>query len=182
MILRDEEFLREKVPMTKFPLRAEAFFRLNIEKGDKFLDIGTGTGSISVQAALLGAEVWGIDGNLEAIALTEENAKRHGVKISLIEGLAPDNLPDIIFNSAFIGGASKKIPEVLDYLNYHLIPDGIVVANFILTSSLETFLNEARNQGYTEIEAGLRQSANMSHHGLWKGENPIYIVSARRKA
>lgn len=71
-ILKDEDYEREKIPMTKFPIRAENFFRLAVSPGEKFLDIGSGTGSISVQAALLGAEVTAIDSKQEAIALTKK--------------------------------------------------------------------------------------------------------------
>lgn len=179
-ILSDSDFIREDVPMTKFPIRAETFFRFGIEPGEKFLDIGTGTGSISVQAALLDAEVWGIDFKPEAIELTKKNAEKHGVNLNLITGKAPEDLPNEVFDKAFIGGASKVLPEVLDYLNEHLKPGGIACANFIMVSSLEKCLNALKDKKFTDIEAGLRQSANMTDLGLWKGENPIYVVSFRR--
>lgn len=179
-ILRDEDFIRKKVPMTKFPLRAEIFFRLGLNPGEKFLDIGTGTGSISVQAALLGAEVWGIDLKTEAVELTRGNADKFGADLNLINGKAPEDLPDEIFDKAFIGGASKVLPEVLDYLKIHLKPEGILCANFIMISSLNDFIKFLKEKGFEDIEVGLRQAANMTEIGLWKGENPIYIVSARR--
>ena len=178
-ILKDEDFLREKIPMTKFHIRSENFFRLNLSQGDKFLDIGVGTGSVSVQAALLGAEVVGIEQNEDDLSLCRRNAQRHKVSLDLIEGSAPEDLPDRIFDKIFIGGASKVLPEVLIYTKTHLREGGIVVANFILTSSLELFLRELKSMNFKNIEAGLRQSANMSDNGLWKGENPIYIVSAK---
>lgn len=180
IILKDEDYERSEIPMTKFPIRAETFFRLAVSEGDAFLDIGCGTGSIAVQAALFGAEVTGIDQKPEAVALTQKNAAKHGVLLRLICGSAPSDLPDTQFDKIFIGGASKVLPETIAYAATHLKPNGIVAANFILTSSFETFLRELKRQNFTDIEAGLRQTANMAEHGLWKGENPIYIVSARR--
>ena len=105
-ILKDEDYERGKIPMTKFPIRAETFFRLAISEGERFLDIGVGTGSIAVQAALLGAEVTGIDQSSEAVELTYKNAKKHGVSLHLICGKAPADLPDMLFDKIFIGGAS----------------------------------------------------------------------------
>ena len=179
-ILKDEDYERGKIPMTKFPIRAETFFWLAISEGEKFLDIGVGTGSIAVQAALLGAEVTGIDQSSEAVELTYKNAKKHGVSLHLICGKAPADLPDMLFDKIFIGGASKALAETVAYAAKHLKQQGVIAANFILTSSLETFLRELRNRGFIDIEAGLRQTATLSEHDLWKGENPIYIVSARR--
>ena len=106
-ILKDEDYERGKIPMTKFPIRAETFFRLAISEGERFLDIGVGTGSIAVQAALLGAEVTGIDQSSEAVELTHKNAEKHGVSLHLICGKAPADLPDMLFDKIFIGGAWK---------------------------------------------------------------------------
>lgn len=102
--------------------------------------------------------------------------------MNLICGTAPDDLPDTMFDKIFIGGASKVLPQTIEYISRHLKENGTLVANFILTSSLETFLKELKMQGFVNIQAGLRQTANMSEHGIWKGENPIYIVQAWRLA
>lgn len=179
-ILKDEDYERGEIPMTKFPIRAENFFRLAISPGESFLDIGSGTGSIAVQAALLGAEVTAIDKKKEAIALTKQNADKHGVALNLICGTAPNDLPDKSFDKIFIGGASKALPQTLEYVARHLKKSGTLVANFILTSSLENFLRELKTQNFLNIQAGLRQTANMTENGIWKGENPIYIVQAWR--
>lgn len=178
--MKDEDYERAEIPMTKFPIRAENFFRLAISPGETFLDIGCGTGSIAVQAALFGADVTAIDQKKEAVFLTKKNADKHGVSLHVICGSAPADLPDRMFDKIFIGGASKVLPETLTYAANHLKENGCVVANFILTASLETFLKALKEQKFLNIQAGLRQTANMSEHGLWKGENPIYIVQAWR--
>ena len=38
--IRDEEFIRGKVPMTKFNIRVLTMAYLSIEEGDRLLDIG----------------------------------------------------------------------------------------------------------------------------------------------
>ena len=53
--LRDEDFIRGTIPMTKFDIRALTLTMLDINCGDILLDVGAGTGSVSIQAALLGA-------------------------------------------------------------------------------------------------------------------------------
>lgn len=47
--IKDEEFIRGKVPMTKEEVRILSIAKLELEKDDKMLDVGAGTGSISIQ-------------------------------------------------------------------------------------------------------------------------------------
>ena len=49
--MRDEEFLRNKVPMTKSEVRAISIDKLDLSNKKSMLDVGAGTGSISIQAA-----------------------------------------------------------------------------------------------------------------------------------
>lgn len=42
----------EEIPMTKEEIRALALSKLRIRKGDMILDIGCGTGSVTVEASL----------------------------------------------------------------------------------------------------------------------------------
>jgi release factor glutamine methyltransferase len=69
----DTEFFAESLP---------------IAEGDHFLEIGPGTGILSVIAACKGATVKAVDINADAVRNTEANAKRHGVesKINVVQG------------------------------------------------------------------------------------------------
>lgn len=51
--MKDELFLRgEKVPMTKEAVRALALAKLELHRASHLIDIGAGTGSVSIEAAL----------------------------------------------------------------------------------------------------------------------------------
>lgn len=179
-ILKDEDLIRGDIPMTKFKIRALSFFELGIEEGDRFLDIGCGTGSISVQAGIFGADVTAIDREKEAVGLTRLNAEKQGVKIDIIEGTAPSDLPNKTFNKCFLGGGSKNMEGIFDYLKDHLEAGGTLVGNFILVSSLHSFLNCLKERAYEDISASLVQTAGMRESGLFIGDNPIYVVSSRK--
>lgn len=180
-ILRDEEFIRGKTPMTKYNVRALSIARFSILQGSSFLDIGCGTGSISVQAALLGAKVTAIDMSEEAISLTKENALKYKIELETISGKAPMSLPDRLFDHCFVGGTGHAIPEILDYLEFHLKAGGEVVANFILISNLNEFIVEIKKRSFEDLNVTLIQTAEMKENGLFTGENPIYIVSAKKR-
>lgn len=76
--IRDEEFIRGKVPMTKAEIRAMVMVKAGIRPTDRVADIGAGTGSISIEAALAASEgdVYSIERNPEGIRLIEENARK----------------------------------------------------------------------------------------------------------
>ena len=112
--IRDEEFIRGNAPMTKFEVRVLSLVLLDIQQGDIFVDIGSGTGTIAVQAALLGADVYAIERNPHAVELIQQNAEQFGAKIAIIPGSAPEALAQIPeFTTCFLGGSGGKLQDIL---------------------------------------------------------------------
>ncbi|MEL3913683.1 precorrin-6Y C5,15-methyltransferase (decarboxylating) subunit CbiT [Treponema pedis] len=185
--IKDSEFIRSTVPMTKFNIRNLSIAYLNIEAGDEFLDIGGGTGSVSVEAALNGANVTAVETDDEACALIKSNAEKFGVKINLIKGKAPEILlkkeyAHLKFNKCFIGGSSGELKNIFTYLENGLEKNGILCADFILIKNLNECLDLLKQFNYTDTEVNLIQTASMGKAGLFKGENPVYIVKGIKRA
>jgi len=176
--IKDEEFIRGNIPMTKFNIRMLNMAYLSVEKGDRLLDIGAGTGSISIEAALQGAKVWAIEREKEAVDLINKNKAKFGVDITIIEGQAPEDLPDMKFNKCFIGGSNGYLKEIFQYLQINLERKGILCANFITLDNLNKFLKLLKLYNYEDIEVQLIQSSAIDKLGLLKGNNPIFIVKA----
>lgn len=65
-----------------------------IRPGSRFLEIGCGTGVVSILAALKGANVTATDINPQAITNTKENARLHGVELPVLEGDVYGALPE----------------------------------------------------------------------------------------
>ena len=61
--IADEEFIRDKVPMTKEEIRILTMCKAKIRPDNIIWDIGAGTGSLSIEAALLASqgEVYAIE-------------------------------------------------------------------------------------------------------------------------
>lgn len=176
--IRDEEFIRGTVPMTKFNIRSLITAYLGIEEGDKLLDIGGGTGSVSVECALQGAKVTSVEMKKDGCNLIRANAQKFGVQVRIINGKAPEVLPDEIFDKCFIGGSGGELKNIFAYLESHFKKGGILCASFITVKNLNCFLDLLKEYRYRNSEVNLIQTASMNENGLFKGENPIYIVRA----
>ena len=74
-IIKDDEFERDKVPMTKSSVRHLSIIRLGLTNDSVLYDIGSGTGSIAIEAAGLShnIKVIAIEKKEEAISLIEKN-------------------------------------------------------------------------------------------------------------
>lgn len=174
--IKDEDFIRGNIPMTKFNIRILSLAYLAIEKGDRLLDIGAGTGSISIEAALHGAKVWAIEKEEEGIELIEANKRKFKADIETIFGQAPENLPPIKFNKCFVGGSRGKLEEIFLYLEEHLEEDGILCGNFITLKNLNEFTELLTRYNYKDIDVQLIQVSNQDKIGLLRGENPIFMI------
>src|SRR5690554_4992996 len=118
--IRDDEFIRGKVPMTKSEIRTLSVIKMGITENDVVWDIGAGTGSISIEAALnySKSKIYAIERNIEGINLIKENMKKFDVNnIIPVEGSAPEVFKDLeLPNTVIIGGSGGNLTEILEYL------------------------------------------------------------------
>ncbi|GAA2592996.1 precorrin-6y C5,15-methyltransferase (decarboxylating) subunit CbiE [Streptomyces axinellae] len=76
-------------------LRAAQLARLGPRIGDLVWDIGSGSGALSVEAARFGAAVIAVDADADACARTYAAARRFGVQLETVHGIAPHVLEDL---------------------------------------------------------------------------------------
>jgi precorrin-6Y C5,15-methyltransferase (decarboxylating) CbiT subunit len=182
----DEFFIRGDIPMTKSEVRAITLSKLQLKKDAYLLDIGCGTGSVSVESGFIATEgkIIAVDEKVEAINLTKANAKQFDLhNITTIQGTAPEILPDQDFDQIFLGGGSNRLNSIMDYVNEHLKPKGRFVANTILINSTYELLHLLEAYKFKNIECVQIQISRGHHHSVgWmmKALNPIYIISAEK--
>ena len=181
--IRDAEFIREKVPMTKEEIRHVSICKLHLKSDSVLYDVGSGTGSIAVEAASLSndMEVYAIEQKENAVQLITQNKEKHGLEnIHVINAKAPDGMENLpVPTHAFIGGSSgnlKEIIEVLKAKNPHIR----IVINAI---SMETICEikeilaayDVKNEDIVQLQVS--RSKQIGHYHLMQAENPVWICS-----
>ena len=96
----DELFERtEKVPITKEEVRVIQISKARLRPGQLVYDVGCGSGSISVEAAIQvesSGKVLAIDYDENAIELTKKNVEKFGLSnVSLIHGNAKEKITEL---------------------------------------------------------------------------------------
>lgn len=184
--LPDEAFYRGKAPMTKSEVRAVTLSKMRLCAESNVLDIGAGSGSITIESALIASEgqVWGIERNDEAYGVFLENIKRFGIhNITPIQGLAPENLPDEMFDAIVIGGSGGKMKEIITYAHQHLHEGGRLVVNIVTLENIGKCVDAIKELQFIEFEAIQMQVSRGRGVGaltLMEALNPIYIISATK--
>lgn len=184
---RDEDFIRGKVPMTKRNVRILSTALLGIPACETFVDIGAGTGGITLEAArqMPRGTVYAIERGAEGCALIRENAIHLGCgNVVVIEGNAPEDLPEnLLCDAVFIGGSGKNLDGIISWCRNHLRPGGRLVANFIAIENVAEALSRIRTQ-FEDVEitqaafaGGPVREAGLT---LMRAENPIFLISATR--
>jgi len=182
----DDEFERvEGIPMTKEEIRVLALSKARIRRGGTFLDVGSGTGSVSVEAALMmgpGSKVFAIDRDPRAVELTRRNAARFGVldRIEIIFGEAPEAINEVPDNldSAFVGGGSERIGEIIKAIVPKLRSGGRIVVDAILVETVAKTVQTMSELGLrTEVvEVIVARGVRTRMGTAMMSRNPIFII------
>ncbi len=189
-IIKDDEFERDKVPMTKSSVRHLSIIRLGLTNDSVLYDIGSGTGSIAIEAAGLShnIKVIAIEKKEEAISLIEKNkVKFNRDNVHIVSGTAPgimkddDTLP--VPTHAFIGGSSGNMRDIMECL-YNKNPRIKIVCNAIsletvseLTSLIKEYEEDCRIEDLIIEGVSVSRSKSIGNYHMMMGENPVYIVS-----
>ncbi|MBR0260967.1 MAG: precorrin-6Y C5,15-methyltransferase (decarboxylating) subunit CbiT [Selenomonadaceae bacterium] len=185
-MIADEEFIRGQTPMTKQEIRILTLAKAQIKSDSVVVDVGAGTGSITVEAALLApkGKIFAIERKAEAVELIRRNVEKFSVNnVEIIFAEAPDGLEDLPeIDVVIIGGSGGYTEKILDVLNTKLKMGGRVVVNAITiqtsAGALEYF--RAHDWKYDAFQVQITRLKKIRAYDMCQALNPVWIISAEK--
>lgn len=182
--ISDEQFIRGKVPMTKAEIRILSLAKLHMKPDMVLYDIGAGTGSISIEAALQCPEsrIYAVEKNPEGIGLLKENMEKfHVSRIIPIEGNAPEILEELESPThVFIGGSGNRLREIIEAVRSKN-PKARFVINGVTLETVGAMERISRDfpeyENMEIVQVGISKGKKMGEHTMMLGQNPVYICS-----
>ena len=181
----DELFIRGDVPMTKQEVRAVALAKLRLAATDTVWDVGAGTGSVSIEAALVAraGSVWAVERNATGVRLIRENADAFGCgNVHAVPGVAPEALAKLpVPDAVFVGGSAGELPSIVEAAleknsQVRLCVPCVTVETLTEACAL---LSGLRFKGFEACQVSAARAEAVGSHHLMKAQNPVFLVSAR---
>lgn len=181
----DELFIRGDVPMTKQEVRAVALAKLRLTATDTVWDVGAGTGSVSIEAALIAraGSVWAVERNATGVRLIRENADAFGCgNVHAVPGVAPEALAILpVPDAVFVGGSAGELLSIVEAAleknsQVRLCVPCVTVETLTEACAL---LSGSRFKGFEACQVSAARAEAVGSHHLMKAQNPVFLVSAR---
>ena len=185
----DEFFLREEeVPITKEEVRSIVISKLRLKETNSVIDIGCGSGSITVELCLQcqKGKVFGVDLDLQAVNLTKKNLEQFKVYAEIRQGDAMDILESLPFvDGIVIGGTTGRTEELIDRSINKLNNGGRLVITTILIETMYKAMKTVNESNFLEdidftqiiISKGRRTKTGT----MLLARNPVLVISATKK-
>jgi cobalt-precorrin-6B (C15)-methyltransferase len=156
-------------------------WKLGLRPGDHVVEIGCGSGKVTVALATRVRAVSAVDRNPDAIRAAKNRSDE--ARLANIS-FYPEHGVDFLvrhdgFDCAFIGG-SHRLAEVLPLLAERV--DRTIVVNAVLLSTLHTAIAGMRKLGIFReaIQVQVGRSHPIAGDFMWKPIDPVFIVVGGR--
>ena len=185
--LRDRDFVRGEVPMTKQEVRWTAVNLLDLQKNDIVYDIGAGTGSVSIEMARHACQglVYAIERKDAGLSLIEQNRLALGAgNVIPVSGYAPEALEGLPTPDAvFIGGSGGELPEILAVLKQRN-PHVRVCISAIALETMSCALESLKKLEFSNIEVcqiSAARGRQVASYTMMTANNPVFLISGGGK-
>ncbi|MDZ7849645.1 MAG: precorrin-6Y C5,15-methyltransferase (decarboxylating) subunit CbiT [Halodesulfurarchaeum sp.] len=164
---------------TKPEIRAILLRTLDLGPADHFVDVGAGTGAVTIEAARTGARVTAIErdpGRVDAIETNLEASDCEG-SVTVRNATAPDGLPDGT-DAVFVGG-TRQLEAVLEWVE--AVTPRIVVLNAArletATRAIEAFEKLAFDPEIRRISIG--RGEDLAGETAIVPDRPVFVISGQ---
>lgn len=183
--IEDEKFITGKTPMTKREVRSISIGKLKLRGDYTVYDIGAGTGSISIEAALKlhNGTLYAVEKDAKSADLIEMNIEKFKTRnIEVIRGRAPEAITALPNPDAcFIGGSGGNMDEIINAV-LRKNPHVNLVINTVTLQSLNEAVECMEKYRIDDVEivsVSVAKSKKIGSYDLMTAQNPIYVISGK---
>ena len=168
---------------TQDEIMAVSLFKLGLRSTDTVLEIGCGSGKVSIAAAQQATKILSIDKRPEAIKTARESAQK--ASIHNIEFFCTDAVDflksDRIYDCAFVGG-TQDLDRILPVLAKKV--RRTIVVNAVLLSTLAQAVATLQQLGiFCEVvQVQVARSHEIGGSIMFKPIDPVYIIVGKGTA
>jgi precorrin-6Y C5,15-methyltransferase (decarboxylating) len=174
--------------ITHAEVRAVVLSKLRLPRAGVFWDIGSGSGSVAVEAAELtpGLAVYAIEEDSGRIAWITRNAADSvaRARITVIHGPAPDALSRLPqASSVFIGGHNGRLTAILDACWEDSSTPETIVATFATLEGLHQALAWVRRRSVSHelVQLNVSRGSPVGRSTRLEALNPVFILTLHRE-
>ena len=186
--LPDDAFQRgEAVPMTKREIRCCALSHLALTSEAVCWDVGAGTGSVSIEMALLARKgrVYAVEKNENALALLAENRKKfHVSNLEIVPGRAPEACRELpVPTHVFIGGSTGSLRDIVA-LVLEKNPNVRLVLTAVTLESVAEMERLIKEFDFTDADItclNVSRARELGAYHLMTAQNPVYLFTLQRR-
>ncbi|WP_336326371.1 precorrin-6Y C5,15-methyltransferase (decarboxylating) subunit CbiT [Halovenus sp. HT40] len=165
-----------KAGPTKAEVRAVLLRKLDLGPTDHFVEVGSCTGAVTIEAARRAGRVTALERKPERLETTRKNLAANDVEaeIELRRAEAPEGLPDDA-DALFLGG-SRNYPEILD----HAVETG--VSRVVMNVSRLEVAGEAtaafRDRDLLDevVQFQVSHGYELAGATSFNSDNPVYML------
>jgi len=131
-----------------------------LQRGEAFLDVGTGSGILMTAAAKLGAErLIGIDNDVLAVEIARKNLLLNNIDPEKFDVLAGDLVDTINEKFHFVAAniLTEAIIRLLDQIRNILIDGGVFVCSGIIEEKKELILSKMEKLGFDILDTVIQE-------------------------
>lgn len=170
---------------TKEELRCIIICKSKVSSNDTVVDIGCGTGGLTVEFAKRAQIVYAIDKNMEALKLTQKNLQKHNLtnKVQLLHKNALKALRDIEdIDILMIGGSGGDLSLIIEKGYKKLKKDGRIIITSILLETPTEAIKTLKNleMSIEVVNVSISKGKMMDRGTMMFANNPITIITAQK--
>lgn len=185
----DEFFERtEDVPITKEEIRTIQISKARLRPGDIVYDIGCGSGSITVEAALQiesSGKIYAVDIDPNAVDLTRKNLGKFGISnVEIILADAKQKISSLpLADAIFIGGTGGDTKDIVNLCYDKLKPGARIVVGIILIETLYSVMEAMNKLNFDSVDitqVTISKSRKTTTGTMMLARNPVTVISATK--